>query len=72
MFNYWSAPPSLLRTWACPEEPSPAADGRFRFGSPAGMTRVAHDKEELHPSRIGGYLRALLFSRAAGPQLPAC
>jgi hypothetical protein len=35
MFMYWSAPPSLLRIWACPKDPFPVIDGRFRFGSPA-------------------------------------
>jgi hypothetical protein len=69
MFNYWSAPPSLLRVWACPEEPSPAVDGRFRFESPA--VRAAY-KDSSRLGRIGSYVRALFFSRAAEPRVPAC
>lgn len=72
MFNYWSAPPVLLRAWACPEEPSPAADGRFHFGSSDETIRMADDKEDSRLSRIGCYLRAFIFSHAADPQLPAC
>lgn len=56
MFNYWSAPPVLLRAWACPEEPSPAADGRFHFGSSDETIRMADDKEDSRLSRIGCYL----------------
>ena len=62
MFNYWSAPPSLLRVWACPEEPSPAIDSRFHFGSSAVR---AGDECGSRLSRIGCYVRALFFSRAA-------
>jgi len=69
MFNYWSAPTTLLRAWACPEEPSAAADGRFRFGSSA---KVTSGKEDSRLSRLGCSLRALLFSRAVDPQMPAC
>jgi hypothetical protein len=68
MFMYWSAPPSLLRIWACPEEPFPAGDGRFRFGSPAAR---ADDECGSRLGRIGSYVRALFFSRAADPQLLA-
>ena len=63
MFNYWSAPPSLLRVWARPEEPSAAMDGRFRFGSSAGK---AGDEGVSRLGRIGSYVQALLFSRTAG------
>ena len=69
MFNYWSAPPILLRTWARPEEPSAAIDGRFTFGSSAEGTA---EKRESRLSRIGCYLRALLVSRSAEPEMPAC
>jgi hypothetical protein len=69
MFQYWSAPPSLLRIWACPEDPFPAIDGRFRFASPAVR---AGDKYGSRLSQIGCYVRALLFSRAADPRLRAC
>jgi hypothetical protein len=69
MFNYWSAPPSLLRAWACPEEPSAAVDGRFRFGS---SVRAALDKDDSRLGRFGCYVRALFFSRTADPQMPAC
>jgi hypothetical protein len=58
-----------LRTWACPKEPSPAVDGRFRFGSAAER---AADKEASRPGRIGSYVRALFVSRTADPQMPAC
>jgi hypothetical protein len=68
MFMYWSAPPSLLRIWACPDDPFPAIDGRFRLGSPAFQ---AGDECGFRLSRIGGYVRALLFSHAADPRLPA-
>ncbi len=68
MFMYWSAPPSLLRIWACPGDPFPAIDGRFRFGSPAAQ---AGDECGSRLSRIGCYVRALLFSRAADSRLPA-
>jgi hypothetical protein len=70
MFPYWSAPPSLLRIWACPDEPSPAIDSRFRFRSPDLRARgewMAH-----LVSRIGCHLRSLRFSRPANRQLPAC
>jgi len=62
MFNYWSAPPSLLRVWARPEEPSAAMDGRFRFGSSVGK---AGDEGVSRLGRIGSYVQALLFSRTA-------
>lgn len=67
MFQYWSAPPSLLRVWACPEEPFPAIDGRFRFDPPAVR---AGEGWGSRLSRIGCYVRARLFSRAADPWLP--
>ena len=68
MFMCWSAPPSLLRIWACPEDPFPAIDGRFRSGSPAVQ---ADDECGSRLSRIGCYVRALLFSRAVDPRLSA-
>lgn len=68
MFQYWSAPPSLLRIWACPQDPFPAIDGRSRSGSPAVH---AGDKCGSRLGRIGCYVRALLFSRAADPRLAA-
>jgi hypothetical protein len=68
MFMYWSAPPSLLRIWACPKDPFPAIDGRFRFSSPAVQ---AGDECGSRLIRIGCYVRALLFSRAADSRPPA-
>lgn len=68
MFNYWSAPPSLLRIWARPEEPFPVTDGRFRFGS---LAVPAGDECGSRLSQIDRYVRALLFSRAADPRLSA-
>jgi hypothetical protein len=69
MFQYWSAPPSLLRVWARPEEPSPAMDGRFRFGSPAVKAR---EECGSRLSRIGRHVRALFFSRKADSRLSTC
>lgn len=70
MFNYWSAPPILLRAWACPKEPSPAVDRRFRFGSPAGIAgEKGHAGSRL--SRIGWHVRDVLFSRATDAD-PRC
>ena len=63
MFNYWSAPPSLLRVWACPDESFPAIDGRFRFSSPSAQ---AGGERDSRLSRIGCYVRAL-FSRPVDP-----
>ena len=69
MFQYWSAPPSLLRAWARPEEPTPAMDGRFRFGSPAVR---ADDECGSRLSRIRSYVRDLFASRAARSRLSPC
>ena len=64
MFMYWNAPPSLLRIWACPEDPFPIIDGRFRLGSPG--VRAGHEWGS-RLSRIGGYVRALLGFRPVVP-----
>lgn len=68
MFPYWSAPPSLLRIWACPEDPAPMIDSRFRLGSPA--VRAAEDSDS-HLGRVGSYVRALFPARAVAPRLAA-
>jgi hypothetical protein len=68
MFPYWSAPPSLLRIWARPEDPFPMIDGRFRLGAPA--VQAGHEYGS-RLSRIDSYVRALFFSRAADARPPA-
>jgi hypothetical protein len=69
MFQYWSAPPSLLRTWACPEEPDPALDDKVHFGSLAAWAG-----EELGSflDRISCFVGGLLSSRVADPRLSDC
>jgi len=69
MFQYWSAPPSLLRTWACPEEPDPALDDKLHFGS---LAVWALEEFGSLRGRIGCYVRAILSSRAAGTQTSGC
>jgi hypothetical protein len=69
MFAYWSAPPSLLRIWACPEDPFPQIDARFRVGSP---TVQAGEVRGSRLSRIGRYVQARLFSRHTDAELAAC
>jgi hypothetical protein len=69
MFPYWSAPPSLLRIWARPEDHVPALDDKFHLGSLA--VRAGEEFGSLL-GRIGCYVQALLASRAADSQLSAC
>lgn len=66
MFPYWSAPPSLLRIWVCPEDAFPATDDRSRSSSPAAQ---AGDERGSRSRGIERYMRALLFSRAADPRV---
>jgi hypothetical protein len=68
MFPYWSAPPSLLRIWACPKDPVPALDDKFHLGS---LAVWAGEEFGSLLRRIGCYVRDILSSHAADPQLAA-
>jgi hypothetical protein len=69
MFQYWSAPPSLLRTWASTEEQDAALDDKLHFSSLA--VRGGEAIGSLL-GRIECYVRAILSSRAADRQISAC
>jgi hypothetical protein len=69
MFPYWNAPPSLLRIWACPEDPGPALDDKFHL---SWLAVWAGEEFGSLLDRIGCYVRALLSSRAADSRLSAC
>jgi hypothetical protein len=69
MFQYWSAPPSLLRIWVCPEDPVPALDDKFHLGS---LAVWAGEEFGSLLGRIDCYVRALLASRTADSQLSGC
>ena len=69
MFQYWSAPPSLLRTWAAPQEPVPTLDDKIHLTS---LAVQAGEKIGSLLDRVGCYARALFSSRAADSQLSAC
>jgi hypothetical protein len=69
MFPYWSAPPSLLRIWACPEDPGQALDDKVHLGS---LAVWAGGESVSLLGRIDCYVRALFSSRAADSRLSAC
>jgi hypothetical protein len=69
MFPYWSAPPSLLRVWACPEEPDPALDDKLHFRS---LVFLAVEGFGALLSRVGCYVQGALASRAAETRLSGC
>jgi hypothetical protein len=69
MFQYWSAPPSLLRTWAYPQDPDPALDDKLHLGS---LAVWAGEEFGSFFGQIGCYVRALFSSRAADSRLSAC
>jgi hypothetical protein len=69
MFPYWNAPPSLLRIWACPNDPGPALDDKLHLSS---LAVLAGEKLGSLLGRIGCSVRALLSSRAADSRLSPC
>jgi hypothetical protein len=69
MFSYWSAPPSLLRIWACPEEPDPAYDDKLHFRS---LVILAGEGIITILGRMGCSVQALLSSRVADTRLSGC
>ena len=73
MFPYWSAPPSLLRTWASPDDSVRARDDKLHFRSLAVQAG-----EELG-SFLGDarcyvrcYVRALFSFRIRASRLSDC
>ena len=69
MFPYWSAPPSLLRIWACPLDPDPAHDDQVHFRS---LVTLAGEAVGSLLSQAGCFVRAVLSSRAAETRLSGC
>ena len=69
MFQYWRAPPSLLRTWACPPDPDPAHDDKLHFRS---LVVLAGEALGDLLSQAGCAVRAVLSSRATETRLSGC
>ena len=69
MFPYWSAPPSLLRIWACPEAPDPTRDDQLHFRS---LVTLAGEAFGALLIQAGCFVRAVLSSHAAETHLSGC
>jgi hypothetical protein len=69
MFPYWSAPPSVLREWARPQDAEPALDDKVHLSTLA--VRAGEGIGSLL-SRINCSTRAFLTSRAADSQPSPC